>query len=159
MDWLFKFPQINPEILLSVKRAIDGSLKALTRSYGQSIENFFYPLQQVLIFFERVISSAPWPLVVLALAAIAWFAARSVKVVVAVILMLLAIGLMGLWPDAMKTISLVLTATIFAIAIGLPLGIIMNRFQRLGRVMQSMLDIMQAMPPFVYLIPVSAAEA
>ncbi len=154
MDWLFKFPQIDPDILLSVKRAIDGSLKTLTRNYGQSIENFFYPLQQVLIFFERVISNAPWPLVVLALAAIAWFAARSVKVVVAVILMLLAIGLMGLWPDAMKTISLVLTATLFSIAIGIPLGILMNRYKRVGAVMQTVLDVMQTMPPFVYLIPV-----
>jgi glycine betaine/proline transport system permease protein len=154
MDWLLKFPQIDPDILLSVKRAIDGSLKTLTRNYGQSIENFFYPLQQVLIFFERVISNAPWPLVVLALAAIAWFAARSVKVVVAVILMLLAIGLMGLWPDAMKTISLVLTATIFSIAIGIPLGILMNRYKRIGAVMQTVLDVMQTMPPFVYLIPV-----
>ncbi len=154
MDWLFKFPQIDPDILLSVKRAIDGSLKTLTRNYGQSIENFFYPLQQVLIFFERVISNAPWPLVVLALAAIAWFAARSVKVVVAVILMLLAIGLMGLWPDAMKTISLVLTATLFSIAIGIPLGILMNRYKRVGAIMQTVLDVMQTMPPFVYLIPV-----
>ena len=154
MDWLLKFPQIDPDILLSVKRAIDGSLKTLTRNYGQSIENFFYPLQQVLIFFERVISNAPWPLVVLALAAIAWFAARSVKVVVAVILMLLAIGLMGLWPDAMKTISLVLTATLFSIAIGIPLGILMNRYKRVGAVMQTVLDVMQTMPPFVYLIPV-----
>ena len=154
MDWLFKFPQIDPDILLSVKRAIDGSLKTLTRNYGQSIENFFYPLQQVLIFFERVISNAPWPLVVLVLAAIAWFAARSVKVVVAVILMLLAIGLMGLWPDAMKTISLVLTATLFSIAIGIPLGILMNRYKRVGAAMQTVLDVMQTMPPFVYLIPV-----
>jgi glycine betaine/proline transport system permease protein len=111
MDWLFKFPQIDPDILLSVKRAIDGSLKTLTRNYGQSIENFFYPLQQVLIFFERMISNAPWPLVVLALAAIAWFAARSVKVVVAVILHAAGHRPHGPVADAMKTISLVLTAT------------------------------------------------
>jgi glycine betaine/proline transport system permease protein len=69
--------------------------------------------------------------------------------------MLLAIGLMGLWPDAMKTISLVLTATIFSIAIGIPLGIVMNRYKRrIGAVMQTVLDVMQTMPPFVYLIPV-----
>ena len=46
MDWLFKFPQLNPDILLTVKRTIDGSLRALTRVYGDSIENFFYPLQR-----------------------------------------------------------------------------------------------------------------
>ncbi len=154
MDWLFKFPQLDPEFLLAVKRAIDGSLRALTRDYGDAIENFFYPLQRVLIFFEAVITGAPWPLIVLALAAIAWFAARKWSVVAAVVGTLIAIGLIGLWQDAMKTISLVFTATIFSIAIGIPLGILMNRNRRVGGVMQTVLDVMQTMPPFVYLIPV-----
>lgn len=154
MEWLFKFPQLHPDSLLAVKRAIDGSLRSLTRTYGQSIENFFYPLQQVLIFFERMVVGTPWPLVVLVLACIAWYAARSWKVVVAVIAMLIAIGLLGLWQDAMKTVSLVFTATIFAIAIGIPLGILMNRFKRAGAIMGGVLDVMQTMPPFVYLIPV-----
>ena len=154
MDWLFKFPQLDPELLLAVKRGIDGSLRSLTRVYGQSIEDFFYPLQRVLIFFENVISTAPWPLVVLVMAAVAWFAARRWTVVAAVVGTLVAIGLLGLWQDAMKTISLVFTATTFAIAIGIPLGIVMNRFRRLGGVLQTILDIMQTMPPFVYLIPV-----
>ena len=67
---------------------------------------------------------------------------------------LAAIGLLGLWEDAMPTISLVLTSTIFAILIGLPLGIVMNRYQTAGRIMRTVLDVMQTMPPFVYLIPV-----
>lgn len=154
MNWLFEFPQLSPDFLLTVKRSIDGSLRALTRVYGESIENFFYPLQRVLIFFENVISNAPWPLVVLALAAIAWWAARRWTVVAAVVGTLLAIGLLGLWDDTMKTISLVFTATIFSIAIGIPLGILMNRYGRVGRLFQTVLDVMQTMPPFVYLIPV-----
>jgi glycine betaine/proline transport system permease protein len=154
MNWLFKFPQLDPDLLLTAKRAIDGSLRNLTRVYGDSIENFFYPLQRVLIFFEDVISSAPWPLVILVLAAVAWFAARRLTVVLAVVGTLIAIGLIGLWQDAMKTISLVFTATIFSIAIGIPLGILMNRYRRVGGVLQTILDVMQTMPPFVYLIPV-----
>lgn len=154
MDWLFRFPQVDPNFLLAVKRFTDGSLRALTRVYGDAIENFFYPLQRVLIFFEEVMTNAPWPLVILVLAGIAWFAARRWTVVAAVAGTLVAIGLLGLWPDAMKTISLVLTATIFSIAIGIPLGIAMNRFKRIGGVMQAVLDVMQTMPPFVYLIPV-----
>lgn len=154
MDWLLKFPQLDPNLLLAAKRGIDGSLKALTRSYGQSIEDYFYPLLRVLIFFENVMASAPWPLVVLVLASIAWFAARRWSEVVLVVLTLLAIGLLGLWKDTMETISLVLTATIFSIAIGIPLGIVMNRYKRAGAVMKTVLDVMQTMPPFVYLIPV-----
>ena len=45
MDWLLEFPQLSPDWLLAAKRAIDGSLKALTRSYGAAIEDFFYPLE------------------------------------------------------------------------------------------------------------------
>jgi glycine betaine/proline transport system permease protein len=136
MDWLFKFPQLDPEFLLGIKRSIDGSLRALTRVYGEQIEDFFYPLQQALIFFERLTSGAPW------------------TVVAAVVGTLVAIGLVGLWQDTMKTISLVLTSTIFSIAIGIPIGILMNRFKRFGGATQAALDIMQTMPPFVYLIPV-----
>jgi len=154
MDWLFKFPQIDPAVLLAVKRSIDGSLRALTRVYGDDIENFFYPLQQLLIFFERLISGSPWPLVILALSFVAWLVARSWTVVTAVVGTLVAIGLIGLWQDATQTISLVLTSTIFSIAIGIPIGILMNRFERAGGVIKTVLDVMQTMPPFVYLIPV-----
>lgn len=154
MEWLFKFPQLDADFLLTIKRATDGSLRSLTRLYGDTIENFFYPLQQVLIFFEDIITGSPWPLVIVVLAGVAWFAARRWSVVAAVVGTLIAIGLLGLWQDAMKTISLVFTATVFSIALGMPLGIFMNRFQRIGAVIQTVLDVMQTMPPFVYLIPV-----
>lgn len=154
MDWLLSFPQLDQHILLNIKRGIDGSLKALTRSFGQAIESFFYPLQQVLIFFENMMVNAPWPLIILVAAAVAWFAARRWAEVAGVIVTLLTIGLLGLWVDSMKTISLVLTATIFSVAIGIPLGIAMYRYRRVGAVMKGALDVMQTMPPFVYLIPV-----
>lgn len=154
MDWLLSFPQLDQDILLNIKRGIDGSLKALTRSFGQAIESFFYPLQQVLIFFENMMVNAPWPLIIVVAAAVAWYAARRWAEVAGVVVTLLAIGLLGLWVDSMKTISLVLTATIFSVAIGIPLGIAMYRYRRVGTMMKGALDVMQTMPPFVYLIPV-----
>lgn len=154
MDWLLTFPQLNSDLLLGMKRWIDGSLKMFTREFGLSIEAFFYPLSRALIFFENVLSAAPWPLVILAFAIVGRFASRKWTLVAGVIVTMVAIGLVGLWADTMKTISLVLTATIFSIAAGIPLGIVMNRYNRVGAVMKSALDVMQTMPPFVYLIPV-----
>lgn len=154
MDWLMTFPQLNSDLLLGMKRWIDGSLKMFTREFGQSIEAFFYPLSRALIFFENVLSAAPWLLVILAFAIVAWLASRKWTLVAGVIVTMVAIGLVGLWADTMKTISLVLTATTFSIAAGIPLGIVMNRYNRVGAVMKSVLDVMQTMPPFVYLIPV-----
>lgn len=154
MDWLLTFPRLNSDLLLGMKRGIDGSLKLFTREFGQSIEAFFYPLSRALIFFETLLSATPWPLVILAFAVVAWFAARKWPLVLGVVVTMVAIGLVGLWEDTMKTVSLVLTATIFSIAAGIPLGIVMNRYNRVGAVMKSVLDVMQTMPPFVYLIPV-----
>lgn len=154
MDWLFNFPQLNPDYLLATKRFVDGSLKVLTRAYGTSIESFFYPLQLILVFCENMVAKAPWPLVILILAGIAWIASRRWSMVLGVAATMVAIGLLGLWPDTMKTISLVLTSTVFSIAIGIPFGIIMNRYKSVGGVIQGVLDVMQTMPPFVYLIPV-----
>ncbi len=148
------FPQLNSDLLLGMKRWIDGSLKMFTREFGQSIEAFFYPLSRALIFFENVLSAAPWLLVILAFAIVAWLASRKWTLIAGVIVTMVAIGLVGLWADTMKTISLVLTATTFSIAAGIPLGIVMNRYNRVGAVMKSVLDVMQTMPPFVYLIPV-----
>ncbi len=154
MDWLLKFPQFDSDYLLAIKRYIDGSLRAFTRVYGEGIENAFYPLLRTLIFFEQVITSTPWPLVILVFAGIGWFASRRLSVIAAVVVTLLAIGLFGLWVDTMKTISLVFSATLFSVLLGIPLGILMNRFKRFGGVLQTFLDVMQTMPPFVYLIPV-----
>ena len=154
MNLITEFPQLDSGWLLAAKRFIDGSLKGLTRNYGSAIEDFFYPLKQVLVFFEAVMVNTPWPLVIVVFCAIAWFASRRWTEVFAVAFTLVAIGLIGLWEDTMMTISLVLSATIFSIAIGIPLGIMMNRYKRLGAGMKGVLDVMQTMPPFVYLIPV-----
>ncbi|TXI02410.1 MAG: proline/glycine betaine ABC transporter permease [Pseudorhodobacter sp.] len=154
MNWLLEFPQLDSGWLLAAKRFIDGSLKALTRSYGAAIEDFFSPLLQILVFFEKLMVSAPWPLVLIVFGAIAWFAARRWTEVAGVVVTLFLIGMIGLWEDTMKTISLVLTATLFSIAAGIPLGIMMNRYRRFGAVMKGALDVMQTLPPFVYLIPV-----
>ena len=154
MDWLMDFPQIDSDLLLAAKRAIDGSLRALTRSHGVAIEDFFDPLSRLLVFMEDLMTDSPWPLVLGALAAIAWFVTRSIKVTLGTVAALLIVGLLGLWTDAMMTISLVLSATLFVVAIGIPLGIALNRYKRFGIFMQAVLDVMQTMPPFVYLIPV-----
>ena len=64
------------------------------------------------------------------------------------------IGMFGMWNATMKTVSMILASTLISIAIGLPLGILMSRSQRVQSVLNPILDVMQTMPSFVYLIPV-----
>ncbi len=60
---------------------------------------------------------------------------------------------LGLWPQAMDTLALILSATAFALVFGLPLGILTAWSERVNRCLVPVLDFMQTMPPFVYLIP------
>ncbi|ARM92486.1 proline/glycine betaine ABC transporter permease protein (plasmid) [Rhizobium sp. CIAT894] len=63
---------------------------------------------------------------------------------------------MGLWPETMSTLALVLTATVIALAIGIPIGIAAGFFTALDRFMEPGLDLIQTMPPYIYLLPAIA---
>jgi len=60
---------------------------------------------------------------------------------------------LGLWDKTMQTLALVLTATIISVVVGVPVGILMARSERLQRIVTPVLDFMQTMPAFVYLLP------
>ncbi len=97
---------------------------------------------------------APSPLLMIAiLALIAWqFAGGAMAV--ATVLSLLAIAVLGIWPEAMVTLALVLTSLLFCILLGLPLGIWLARSDRAQALVRPVLDAMQTTPAFVYLVPV-----
>ena len=69
------------------------------------------------------------------------------------LLAFLLILAMGLWVEAMQTLALVVVATVFAVAIGVPVGIWAARSRRVSNVVRPVLDFMQTLPVFVYLIP------
>jgi glycine betaine/proline transport system permease protein len=154
MDWLFKFPSMNDDTLRALKKSVDEGFRAFTRGYGSSIETLFSPLQSFLIWAERLLTGAPWPLVIAVIGLIAWFATRSWRIVVGCVLTLLLIGYFDMWEDTMKTVSMIFVCTVLSIAIGIPMGIAMSRSDRLQSTVNPVLDVMQTMPSFVYLIPV-----
>ena len=67
---------------------------------------------------------------------------------------LVGIGLLGVWSQAVTTLSIVLTAAAICIAIGLPLGVLGARSETVRAVSAPVLDTMQTIPPFVYLVPI-----
>jgi glycine betaine/proline transport system permease protein len=95
----------------------------------------------------------PW-VVLLAVAALAWHATRSAWRALLLPALLYAIGCLGLWDALMQTLAIMVVATVMAVLLGLPLGILMSRHDRLRAVLLPVLDVMQTLPTFVYLIPV-----
>ncbi|WGV18183.1 ABC transporter permease [Fuscovulum ytuae] len=154
MDWFFEFPHLDDDVLRGLKKAIDESFRSFTRAYGDEIETLFTPLKYFLIQSEKLMIETPWPIVTLAILGVAWLASRSWRIVLGCLVTLLLIGFFDMWEDTMRTVSMIFVCTILAIVIGIPLGILMSRSARFRSVANPVLDVMQTMPSFVYLIPV-----
>ena len=154
MDWLTTFPHMDDDSLRALKKTIDEGFRVFTRAYGDAIETFFSPLLQFLIYSERVMTKTPWPIILLVIGAIAWFASRNWKITAGSILTLVLIGYFGMWDDTMKTISMIFVCTVLSIVVGIPVGIAMAKSAMTQRIINPILDVMQTMPSFVYLIPV-----
>ncbi len=111
--------------------------------------------QSVLDVMELLIVDAPWPVVAVFLVVIAWRVA-SIRVAIFTAASLCYIGFLGLWEASMVSIVLVGAAAFFCIIIGIPLGIWFSRSEKAYAMARPVLDLMQTIPPFVYLIPIIA---
>ena len=153
-SWLTEFPDMSRRELLTIRKTLDGLYRDFSREYGDTIESLFDPLLQFLIWFEDLLISTPWWLVLGAIIAIVYAATRSWKLSVGVLASMLLIGYFGMWEDTMRTLSIITVCTLMSIILGIPIGILMSRSDKAQSVMTPLLDIMQTMPAFVYLIPV-----
>ncbi|MGX1305821.1 glycine betaine/proline transport system permease protein [Amorphus suaedae] len=136
-----------------LRLAIDDAFNWVVIEWGRQLELLFLPVLRLLNNIEDGLLWLPWYVVILAIAALGYAATRSLVTTVGIAIMLFLIGFIGLWEPAMATIALMITATGLAIILGIPLGILMSRSDRLQSIMLPVLDVMQTMPIFVYLIP------
>lgn len=95
----------------------------------------------------------PWPAIMLVVAALAWMVAGWRLAFISVAGLVL-IGLMGMWDKSMDTMSQVIVAVIISIVIAIPLGILAARNDTFESLLRPILDFLQTIPPFVYLVPV-----
>ncbi len=102
--------------------------------------------------FEFVLLGVPFYIIIPVIALVAWKITNK-GIVIFSILGLLLIESLGLWENTMLTLALVATATLISVLIGMPLGIWMSRNDKLNDIIRPVLDFMQTMPAFVYLIP------
>ncbi len=149
-DWLNPFASID----LGIGAWADGIKQwaISNREMIQPIKRFF---ESVIVGIEGALQSVP-PLVMLVLLTlIAWQAAgRRTAILVAVCLVLLGLLAPEAWGLAMTTLAIVIASVILCVLIGLPLGILAGKNDRFEATIRPVLDTMQTIPAFVYLVPV-----
>lgn len=152
--WLTQFPAMDRSDLVALRKSLDTGYRQFTRNYGEAVETFFDPLLYFLVWFEDLLISTPWIIVLAVILAISYGASRSIKLSCGVAAAFVLIGYFGMWEDTMRTLSIIAVATVLAIILGVPVGIMMARSDRVQYIVTPVLDVMQTMPAFVYLIPV-----
>ena len=120
MDFFEEMPSLGRRDLMNLRKGIDAGFRSFSRSYGEALENFFDPLLQFLIFFEKLLIATPWPIILLIVAGLTWLGSRSWKIVVGSLLCFMLIGYLGMWEDTMSTVAMISVATLICISIGIP---------------------------------------
>ena len=132
--------------------AITSAVKWITREGDWLFGGIEAAITYSLLYIERGLNWLPWPAVVLGLALLAYAVGRW-PLLVFTPAALLFIGFMGLWENTMDTIALMVVAVALSVGIGFPLGVLGARNRMLDGLMRPILDGMQTMPSFVYLLP------
>ncbi|MEF9900535.1 MAG: proline/glycine betaine ABC transporter permease [Pseudomonas sp.] len=145
------FPQsLHFSFADSVNRFVDW----LVLSYGDQLRSVSDSLLQLLVGLENLLRATPWWLLLLIVALLTWHASRSIVRALVLTSLLFLIGVIGLWDKLLQTCALVLVSTGLCILIGVPLGVLLASRPRARQLMMPVLDVMQTLPSFVYLIPV-----
>jgi glycine betaine/proline transport system permease protein len=134
---------------------IDDGIGYLTAFYGFFFDGITTFLRQMLSAITAVFVGTPWPITMGAILAIAYSMAGA-RITIFVAASLAYLALFGFWQTAMDTMSLVVAASIICIVFGLPLGIWVGKSRRGQAIITPILDIMQTIPSFVYLLPAVA---
>ena len=128
-------------------------LRWVVDNYRPFFQSIKAPFDFLLQWFGAVLNAIPPSIMIAVVALIAWqFGGRRLASVIVVSLVFL--GVIGVWQEAMTTLSIVLTSLVVAVALGIPLGIWAARSETAYSIMRPALDGMQTIPAFVYLVPI-----
>lgn len=113
-----------------------------------------WPIDALLGYFTGFLQWVPWPVVVVAVVALGWVM-RNWKVGLVSGVSLLGMGFLGadFWDLGMQTFAMIITAVVFCVILGIPLGILAARNDNFDEALRPALDAMQTIHPFVYLLP------
>ena len=143
-----------PEFLdIPVARVVDAIMDWILQNLGGVLDAIGDALLGVLVAMERGLLWIPWFIVIIIVGIVAWKALRRWWAGLLMASFLVLIGMFGYWDLAMMTLAIIFAAVIISLAIGIPTGILMARSDKFARILRPLLDAMQTMPSFVYLIP------
>ncbi|MFS8183414.1 MULTISPECIES: proline/glycine betaine ABC transporter permease [Pseudovibrio] len=143
------FPNFGKPIRTSTNDLVDF----LVVNYGDGFEAFSNSILFLLVRLERLLRGADPVIILVCIGLITFAASRRWGLSAVMVAAMWFIGTLGLWEKAMQTVAILLVAVFISVIIGVPLGVISARSNRFRALLNPVLDLMQTIPSFVYLIP------
>lgn len=138
---------------IPIGHMIELFINFLVDHFSFATKAFSVVMEAGLEFIEHAMMSVPPLLFIVIAAGVVWYLSKKRSLGIFTLVGLALILNLGLWKATVSTIALVLISTLIAILIGVPLGILAAMNKGVNRIVMPVLDVMQTMPAFVYLIP------
>lgn len=149
LDFLYNFP-FKYDVDLN---AIDSAVRGFSVKYDyffEAIRNF---INSFVIGVNTFLNAVPWIVIIALVVFSGWKVSNKLSKGILYGVMLFLIGIVGLWGLMLETLSIIIVSVIISLLLGLPIGILVSTSDRADRIIRPILDTMQTMPVFVYLIP------
>ena len=148
-----KFAPSDYEVYIPIAEWIERHIKEWLFMRRPLFKKLSAPIDATLDGLDTLFNFIPFPIVILIFAFFAW-KTNGLKFAIFAAISLISIDLVDLWEETMTTLAMIFTAVIFCMIIGVPVGIAASRSNLFEAILRPILDIMQTIPSFVYLIPV-----
>lgn len=149
-EWLSRFPY---KFFIDIKTPIDNAIEYMLKNWEPFFEAVSRTLRVLLNGVNAVVNLMPWWLLLIVVFFITYKMSKKIGRSLLYCALLFFIGLIGLWDMMYDTLIIVITSVIISLIIGLPTGIIISSSEKTNKAIRPLLDTMQTMPSFVYLIP------
>jgi len=149
-SYILNFPQ---SWQIHLGNTIDDAVKGFSRIHQAELRAIRSVVISAVNGIHYTLATIPWILLVLLVIGMAWYLTKKVYVGCLYGLMLTFIGCCGLWQQMLQTLSIVIASVILCVFIGFPLGVLLALSKRANSVIRPILDTMQTMPSWVYLVP------
>lgn len=152
-NYILQFPAAWQFNINTVGDKIDTVVKTFASDHRETLTRIRNAISGALGSIQNVLRAIPWVLLVLLLVLLTWWLLRSWKAGLLYGAFLTYIGCCGMWSEMIQTLSLVILSVAVCIVLGFPLGILLATSQRANKLLRPLLDTMQTIPSWVYLVP------